>query len=92
MNDPMSFFVVVISILFPIGMAYQYAGGKGVLALFIVLGIPILLMISTGEKMAILAFFSLYFLSLKNVRLAPRAALNHIFPVIRFKPNPQPVS
>ncbi len=65
MNDPMSFFVVAITILFPIGMAYQYAGGKGVLALFIVLGIPIFLMISTGEKMAILAFFPCIFLAQK---------------------------
>jgi hypothetical protein len=61
----MSFFVVAITILFPIGMAYQYAGGKGVLALFIVLGIPIFLMISTGEKMAILAFFPCIFLAQK---------------------------
>lgn len=64
MNDPISFLVVAITILFPIGMAYTYGGGlKGALALFIVIGIPILLMISTGEKMAILAFFPCLFLA-----------------------------
>jgi hypothetical protein len=64
-NDPLSFFVVAISILFPIGMAYLYAGGKGVLGLLIVLGIPMFLMISTGEKMALLAFFPCIFLAQK---------------------------